>query len=70
MNTVQVYERKKKRVHLVNADKYERVSTSKSLCGIDGSKYWIPDAIYWHGENYPMCKKCLSEVEKQNQLKL
>lgn len=60
LNLITVYSRKGKRRHLVDANKYEFVSESKSLCGMEGSNYWIPNAYYWHGEKFPMCKKCLN----------
>ena len=55
---VTVYSKKGKRRHLVDSTKYKKVSRSRSLCGMPGSKYWIPMAVYFYGINWTLCKKC------------
>ncbi len=63
-NLVAVYAHRGQRRHLVDANKYKRVSKSTSLCGKTGKDYWIPNAIYYIGMTWPMCKKCEKEAKK------
>jgi len=65
MNLCEVYSKKGNRRHLVDADKYKSVSKSKSLCGKTGRNYWIPDAVYFYGMNWKICKKC-AKAKKHN----
>lgn len=58
MNLVEVYSKRGKRRHLVDADRYTRVSRSRSLCGKTGKDYWIPNMVYFYGVHWQMCKEC------------
>lgn len=58
MKLCEVYSHKGQRRHLVDADRYTTVSRSKSLCGKTGKDYWIPDAVYYYGMKWKMCKAC------------
>lgn len=58
MKPVEVYSKRGKRRHLVDADRYKSVSRSTSLCGKSGKDYWIPNALYFYGCEWSLCKKC------------
>lgn len=59
MRTVPVYSKNSEVQHLVDTRKYTKVSCSRSLCGLRGGKsYWVPDAVYYIGMKWPVCKKC------------
>ncbi len=68
MNVVSVYSKVSKKKHLVDAEKYQRVSKSKSLCGLNGKSYCIPNAIYFHEIGWTLCKKCKCIVGKKNNI--
>jgi hypothetical protein len=64
-NLVTVGSKKGKKRHLVDADKYNRLSRSKALCGISGSALIQFDAAYFNYELvYPiMCKACQAKKD-------
>lgn len=64
MDPVDVYSKNSEVRHLVDADKYTIVSRSRCLCGLSGKSVWIPDAVYFYGINWKLCKKCKRSQQK------
>lgn len=66
LNVVEAGSRKGRKRHLIDADKYTRVSRSKALCGKPGKEMIRFDAVY---VNYPAlypkkCALCWAEEAK------
>lgn len=51
--------------HLVDADKYSRLSKGKALCGVPGKRLVQFDAAFWNYDlTHPhMCEKCQAIVD-------
>ncbi len=66
MNLITVAPKKGKIRHFIDANKYDRVSKSKALCGKSGKELIMFNAVYFNYElMYPkLCKKCLNKSKE------
>ena len=62
MNPIKVVNNAWTTEHFVDADRYTRVSRSRTLCGLKGTSVFQPDAV-WFGAP-KKCSKCFKKAKK------